>query len=230
MDTVLRRAEPAAERYRGLAVDRDSDLSGAKGRRDPVEANPAVSRDRLADLLFRVCPGGKHPADEEALAGRRHGQIRGIHPQSSAGRMCRRRPFGPQEQHDRTWTRRCELRREIDVLQSEAAFIVNERPLDRSSGVMRRCTGQARKEDVFGCGRATRSLGPTRRDQEHKHEGQPRDALGAHTAQPGTLAHGQQRYSGRSRDASSISTTSPSRSGRSCGDGRIRTSERVSPL
>jgi hypothetical protein len=45
-----------------------TDLSGVNGRRDPVKPDPAVSRYRLADLLLRVCQGGReHPSDEETL-------------------------------------------------------------------------------------------------------------------------------------------------------------------
>ena len=53
---------------------------------------------------------------------------------------------------------------------------------------------------------------------------------GSYDAHRHVGASPRRRYSERVRDASSISTPSPSRSGPSCGDGRIRTSGRVSPL
>src|SRR5512132_1678807 len=165
-----------------------TDLSGVNGRRDPVKPDPAVSRYRLADLLLRVCQGGReHPSDEETLAGRCQWQIRGIHEQPPAVRSCRLRPFRPQEERDRMWARRRELRREIQVLQFEAAVVFNQRSLDRGRTVVRRRAGQTRKEDVFGRGRSARACGPTRRDQEHKHEAEPCDALRVRTTHTGTL-------------------------------------------
>jgi hypothetical protein len=232
VDTILRRAEPAAERLsRDLPRDRDSGSIRCEGASRPSRARPGSQQGSARRLAAPRLPG-RQTSRRRRDAGRST-------PRADPGRppAVLRRPFVSPSTLRATRATRPHVDSAMRTPPRDTASSIpgsrdlQRTPLDRSSGVMRRCTGQARKEDVFGRGRATRPLGPTRRDQAHKHEGQGRDALGTRTAQPGTLApHRQQRYSERSRGASSISTTSPSRSGHSCGDGRIRTSGRVSPL